>query len=334
MAASNYEITANNKQFLKSLEQVNEAILKADGSMDAFGVNIDEFFKQAPKGNVGASKAVSELTTKLKLLETTQKELNKLPDDSKSRIEGLKKVSTQMDKVTDELKKYGSAMKKYEELQGFKKAAEDAKVLAKTHETTVKSLDRATRAQERLNKAQQKQSAKKAADDAKKLAAALSKAATIQAKLAKLSTAKLLSFDPKNLNQANAAMSELTKRRNALNKTDKNYLSTLTKINQKQAVLIRQNREAAATGLERSVKRTTAAMSQQSGVMQQLQRQFGIYFSVIQAQRFVSEMVKIRGEFELQHVALSAMLQDQELAINYSLKFKKWRFSLHLKYWS
>jgi len=80
--------------------------------------------------------------------------------------------------------------------------------------------------------------------------------------------------------------------------------------------------------------------------MQQLQRQFGIYFSVIQAQRFVSEMVKIRGEFELQHVALSAMLQDKELANKLFLEvqemalqspfkmFKKWHFNLHLKYWS
>jgi len=316
MAASVYEITGDNKQLLKALDEVNKAIIETDDTVMAFGVDLDKMFTKTPKSNTGYSKGLSELTTKLKLLETTQKELNKLPDGNKSKIEGLKQVHLQMSQVTTELKKYGDGLKKFEELQGFKKAAADAKLLSKAHEDNVKSLDRAAKAQIKLNDAQDKQNTKKAADDAKKLAAALEKAATIQARLSKFSNKKLFNFNAKNITEANAAIAELNKRRNALIRTDKNYLSTLTKINQKQAVLIKQNQQAAVTGLNmaKSVNTTTGALNKQSGVMQQLQRQFGIYFSVIQAQRFVSEMIKIRGEFELQSVALGAMLQDQELA--------------------
>ena len=43
-------------------------------------------------------------------------------------------------------------------------------------------------------------------------------------------------------------------------------------------------------------------------ILSQLRNELGMYFSVYAAQRFLSEMIKIRGEYELQQTALSAIL--------------------------
>ena len=45
-----------------------------------------------------------------------------------------------------------------------------------------------------------------------------------------------------------------------------------------------------------------------SRILSQVRNELGMYLSVYAAQRFLSEMIKIRGEYELQQTALGAIL--------------------------
>ena len=108
---------------------------------------------------------------------------------------------------------------------------------------------------------------------------------------------------------------------------DKNLLSTIEKIN---TALLQMDANATKIGVDVSnnfnkgaqgqktfqtqTRKTTSALTQQSQALSQIKNQLAGAFSIYAAQAFLKKMVQVRGEFELQSVALSAMLQDRKLA--------------------
>lgn len=280
--------------------------------------NIDISFSKAEKKGGDSMKKtatdVSSLIRTLKALEIEYLRIKKL-EDSTSKTRELNNLKGQYALITAELKKYGDAVGNVAEQQ--RKAASTANfkesIAGLTKQSQqIKDLNKYYKDLEQSSKAAgiaQEKAAKAAAKEQEKYN-------SIQAQLSRKSTQDVIAFQPKNIQQTDAAIKELTKRRRELDNTDKAYYETLGKVNQRQAELIKQNLRAANAGLrlKDSTSQATSAFKSQNAVVNELMQRAGMVFSLYQAERFFQQMIKIRGEFELQGVALGAMLQNKKLA--------------------
>lgn len=137
------------------------------------------------------------------------------------------------------------------------------------------------------------------------------------------STADLLNINPTSINQANALIAELTSRRNTLNVTDARYSRTIAQLNKR----IQEHNQFISTAQQTGVQleRTNANNAESSkkfsdelGKQNRMMREFvnsikayaGFYFF----RDIFTELVNIRGEFELQQVSLRAIIQDARKA--------------------
>lgn len=146
---------------------------------------------------------------------------------------------------------------------------------------------------------------------------------TLKGSLRSMKLEEILTIEPKSIREASQLIQELAARRDTLNKADKNYLPTIMALNRRQAELIAQNRQLATAGLQieaaqkrtqQTVQKTNNEFKKQSLLATQLfntLRGFaGFYF----ARDAVKQLAEIRGQFELQQVALRAIIQDAERA--------------------
>lgn len=105
------------------------------------------------------------------------------------------------------------------------------------------------------------------------------------------------------------AIEYLKKARLSLNTTDANYKSTLEQINQ---AIAKHNQALTEAGVKSQQLATRHRNLMDTAG--QLSRQFALVFSVSQIEGYISKIVKVRGEFELQQVALRAIIQDRDKA--------------------
>ena len=129
--------------------------------------------------------------------------------------------------------------------------------------------------------------------------------------------------DTKALNAYNRAMAasealvtqrinKIAKLRNAeeqLRNASGNYATQLNRINQEIARLNRLNE-----GQVDSYGRVIRSQRNLVNTSQQLTRQLALLFSVSQIEGYISKLVQVRGEFELQQVALTSILQNKDQA--------------------
>lgn len=145
----------------------------------------------------------------------------------------------------------------------------------------------------------------------------------LKGSLRSMKLGELLTIEPKSIREASQLIQELAARRDTLNKADKNYLPTIMALNRRQAELIAQNKQLVTAGLQietaqkrtqQTVQKTNNEFKRQSLLVTQLfntLRGFaGFYF----ARDAVKQLAEIRGQFELQQVALRAIIQDAERA--------------------
>lgn len=88
-----------------------------------------------------------------------------------------------------------------------------------------------------------------------------------------------------------------------------NYATQLNRINQEIARLNRLNE-----GQVDSYGRVIRSQRNLVNTSQQLTRQLALLFSVSQIEGYISKLVQVRGEFELQNTALASILQNKEQA--------------------
>ena len=88
-----------------------------------------------------------------------------------------------------------------------------------------------------------------------------------------------------------------------------NYATQLNRINQEIARLNRLNE-----GQVDSYGRVIRSQRNLVNTSQQLTRQLALLFSVSQIEGYISKLVQVRGEFELQQVALTSILQNKDQA--------------------
>lgn len=136
-------------------------------------------------------------------------------------------------------------------------------------------------------------------------------------------TSSSTSADTKALNAYNRAMAasealvtqrinKIAKLRQAeemLRNASGNYATQLNRINQEIARLNRLNE-----GQVDSYGRVIRSQRNLVNTSQQLTRQLALLFSVSQIEGYISKLVQVRGEFELQQVALTSILQNKDQA--------------------
>ena len=117
------------------------------------------------------------------------------------------------------------------------------------------------------------------------------------------------SRNTKSLQQNVQAIEYLNKARLSLNTTDANYKSTLNQINQ---AIARHNQALTDAGVKSQQLATRHRNLMDTAG--QLSRQLALLFSVSQIEGYIRKIVEVRGQFELQQVALRAILQDKDKA--------------------
>jgi len=105
------------------------------------------------------------------------------------------------------------------------------------------------------------------------------------------------------------AIEYLKKARLSLNTTDANYKSTLEQINQ---AIAKHNQALTDAGIKSQQLATRHRNLMDTAG--QLSRQLALLFSVSQIEGYIRKIVEVRGQFELQQVALRAILQDKDKA--------------------
>jgi hypothetical protein len=111
----------------------------------------------------------------------------------------------------------------------------------------------------------------------------------------------------KSLAQDREAINRLKQARENLSRTDSEYNKKLNNIN--NAILTHRQRITSAT---RSTEEFSRAHRGLFNTSDQLARKLSLVFSVSQVQGYMSKIVAVRKEFELQQKALSAIIGDQD----------------------
>lgn len=113
----------------------------------------------------------------------------------------------------------------------------------------------------------------------------------------------------KTLNQEIRAIKALEQARGNLNKTDSQYEAKLLKLN----AAIRQHKQ----NIERATLSAKSLQNSHRGLLnisEQLTRRLALVFSVSQITGYISKLISVRGEFELQQRSLQAILQNRDEA--------------------
>lgn len=117
------------------------------------------------------------------------------------------------------------------------------------------------------------------------------------------------SNNAKNIMEDANAIKYLEEARKKLNRTDSDYTQKLATLN--NAILQhKKNIDDATAGGKRFEMQERSMIN----TSDQLKRKLGLLFSVSALEGYIKKMVEVRGEFELQKVALTAILQNKEKA--------------------
>lgn len=202
------------------------------------------------------------------------------------------------------LNQYYSDLKKYVENADLSKPQQEAAIRAMQYM-------KMELAEQRKTDEQRAQSAEKAAQRKEAADRKAAKAAADLANAQRSTPQGALDYskNTKSLKENVQAIEYLKKARLSLNTTDKNYQATLQQINQ---AIAKHNQALQQAGVQsQNLATRHRNLMDTAG---QLQRKLALVFSVSQIQGYVDKIIKVRAEFELQQVALRAIIQDRDKA--------------------
>lgn len=202
------------------------------------------------------------------------------------------------------LKQGYSDLKKYVENMDLSKPQQKAAVEAMRYMKM--ELDEQRKTDEQRAQSAEKAAQRKAAADKR---AAKEAADLANAQRSTPQGALDYSKNAKSLQQNVQAIEYLKKARLSLNTTDANYKSMLEQINQ---AIAKHNQALTEAGVKSQQLATRHRNLMDTAG--QLSRQLALLFSVSQIEGYIRKIVEVRGQFELQQVALRAILQDKDKA--------------------
>lgn len=202
------------------------------------------------------------------------------------------------------LKQGYSDLKKYVENMDLSKPQQKAAVEAMRYMKM--ELDEQRKTDEQRAQSAEKAAQRKAAADKR---AAKEAADLANAQRSTPQGALDYSKNAKSLQQNVQAIEYLKKARLSLNTTDANYKSMLEQINQ---AIAKHNQALTEAGVKSQQLATRHRNLMDTAG--QLSRQLALVFSVSQIEGYINKVVQVRGQFELQQVALRAIVQDKDKA--------------------
>ena len=202
------------------------------------------------------------------------------------------------------LKQGYSDLKKYVENMDLSKPQQKAAVEAMRYMKM--ELDEQRKTDEQRAQSAEKAAQRKAAADKR---AAKEAADLANAQRSTPQGALDYSKNAKSLQQNVQAIEYLKKARLSLNTTDANYKSMLEQINQ---AIAKHNQALTEAGVKSQQLATRHRNLMDTAG--QLSRQLALLFSVSQIEGYISQLAKVRGEFELQQRSLQAILQNKSQA--------------------
>lgn len=202
------------------------------------------------------------------------------------------------------LKQGYSDLKKYVENMDLSKPQQKAAVEAMRYMKM--ELDEQRKTDEQRAQSTEKAAQRKAAADKR---AAKEAADLANAQRSTPQGALDYSKNAKSLQQNVQAIEYLKKARLSLNTTDANYKSMLEQINQ---AIAKHNQALTEAGVKSQQLATRHRNLMDTAG--QLSRQLALVFSVSQIEGYINKVVQVRGQFELQQVALRAIVQDKDKA--------------------
>ena len=110
-------------------------------------------------------------------------------------------------------------------------------------------------------------------------------------------------------NQRAQAMKNLEQAIKNLNKNDKDYQNTLDRL-----IRTYKNLKTQQDEVSRSMGTMQTTQGGLMNITDQLTRRLALVFSLSQIQQYVTSLARVRGEFELQNAALTAILQNKDEA--------------------
>lgn len=290
---------------IKKLAETSQATQSA--VMDAFSKmasGIDPFINKLKEASSQAItlKGVSAAKEDLGLLANSvaklSEMLNKLNTGKERQVASIidvnsfKGAETSIDAVKEKIKELKRAISDNRE-----KVIDDTQ--KKNATDLINELNRLSTVQKKLTEEERKAKAERRAKSAEDRKA-------VQAENAYRNA---LNRSENSIAQRMGKIEALRRAQERLTATGRNYTTELRKISTETARLQRDN-EAAA----QSTDKLRANQSRLMNTSEQLKRQLALLFSVSAIEGYISKLIKVRGEFELQQRSLQSILQSKDKA--------------------
>lgn len=315
---------------LKKLDSFDEKLKKIEGHAHTAADALKNGFGSVVVDTSKLESAITSLANKIGALNTASNSVGNIGTAAQGSARGVSSMNESLSRAADLTNKiwggkFGKAeignlniAQLKEGISDLKRYLENTKALTQYGQKGIVEAMRYMKMQldyQRQTDEQRAQSAEKAAQ---RKEAADRRAYKAGADLAKAQNYKqnttaqgALDFSKtaNTLQRQITAIEYLKKARLSLNTTDANYKSTLGQINQ---AIAKHNQALTEAGVKSQQLATRHRNLMDTAG--QLSRQLALVFSVSQIEGYIRKIVEVRGQFELQQVALRAILQDKDKA--------------------
>lgn len=364
--ASTLQLGFDDKSFSPLVTKMNDVAESMQGVSKSVGQKMVEGMKQSAEASKGVTTEMKAQVTLSSDLEALFKEMAgtiRTIAESHGKVTAAKKasVAATKDGVAEEQKSYDiTRLRQKAEEKNGQLAADEVAVLKQmesiekaliaidekhsthladqlkkwmhydgvtkeqlgTYQALITRMQAAMQVEQRAAR-QKEQTARKEKQSAKEREAAFRRVAQLESALIRIDT-QLLGLDQSRFQEQTKLL--LAKKQNGtITREEANVLSSLL-VKEKAMVAMEEKKAVAASN-------TAKHFGRQSTILQQINSYLATYVSVIGAVNLIRNLVRITGEFEAQHVALRAILQDvagadrifyqlQELAVKSPFTFR------------
>lgn len=322
---------------LKNLENSTKNIAQSADDV----VRVADAFGQVGNASVGMDGAIKNINTQLDSMWTRLKEVRNditlyyeaIGSGHKEEMqfgqEGLKKANEEAEQLMKRIEALEVTRAKLEQSgdvsalnlersrqememlnEAYRTGTSELQKQAKIEDDNAKALVKQAKEQEKLQKAQERADAK-AQKDAERRTREQEKINKLKEEEQRRTYEGSLNFSQNatSIAQETQAIKYLTVARDNLSKTDADYQKKLNILN--NTIEKHQRSILKAKGETQQFEKQERSLINTSD---QLRRKLGLLFSVSAIEGYMKKMVEVRGEFELQKVALTAILQNKEKA--------------------
>lgn len=281
--------------------QIDDKVLK---KLDAVDTKINKIATDSEKMATIFQSAISKIGISsdnlLKKLQTIQSTINKL-DVSKfaQSVQNVGRGATQVEQFANAISKAAAAINKYNAENRKRSDVDNSKQIAQLNKEIEAMRKRTQQLEDYINKQRQANNSSRGGSttDARANTQALNAYNRAMASSEALVTQRI------------NKIAKLRQAEEMLRATGRNYQTQLQRIQQEITRLNKLN--------EGQVDRYGRIVRSQHNLMntsQQLTRQLALVFSVSAIEGYISKLVQVRGEFELQQTALASILQNKDQA--------------------